>query len=269
MAPHAPSPFLDPGLRTSDGKLALIALSRQSTIPAVLRSPNLSDPTDEITNTRFGSFPHGTLLNKEWGTQIVASKIDARDKRRGKKRKRNEEDSAGDSLTPGIAEEEADTQDSPAFEAASSGFAHILPPTPELWTYSLSHRTQVVYTPDYSYILQRLRVRPGATIIEAGAGSGSFTHAAARAVFNGSISHNRQEHTDSDGPQQSKGKVYSFEYHEPRYEELEQEIRDHGLQDIVHITHRDVYEGGFLLYDSQSPKADAVFLDLPAPWYGT
>ncbi|KAI2474645.1 tRNA methyltransferase complex GCD14 protein [Pyrenophora tritici-repentis] len=29
----------------------------------------------------------------------------------------------------------------------------------------------VVYTPDYSYILQRLRVRPGDHIIEAGAGT--------------------------------------------------------------------------------------------------
>ena len=50
---------------------------------------------------------------------------------------------------------------------------------------ALPHRTQVVYTPDYSYILQRLKVRPGSRIIEAGAGSGSFTHASARAVFSG------------------------------------------------------------------------------------
>lgn len=248
MARQSPSPFLDPGSRTADGKLTLIALSRQSTIPALLRSPNGSDPTDEITNTRFGSFPHSTILNKEWGTQVVASKVDTRDKRRGKKRKRNEEE---------FADEEGDVQDSPSFEAASSGFAHILPPTPELWTYSLSHRTQVVYTPDYSYILQRLRVRPSSTVIEAGAGSGSFTHAAARAVFN----------ADGDGLREFKGKVYSFEYHELRYEELKQEICDHGLEGTVHITHRDVYEGGFLLPHNQSPQAEAVFLDLPTPWY--
>jgi tRNA (adenine57-N1/adenine58-N1)-methyltransferase len=33
----------------------------------------------------------------------------------------------------------------------------------------------------------------------------------------------------------------------------------------VHLTHRDVYNGGFLV-DGKSPEADAVFLDLPAPW---
>ena len=49
---------------------------------------------------------------------------------------------------------------------------HILQPTPESWTYSLDHRTQVVYTPDYSYVLQRMNVKPGDTLIEAGAGSG-------------------------------------------------------------------------------------------------
>lgn len=250
MTPYSPSPFFDPGLSTANGKLSLIVLSRQSAIPALLRSPNPTNPTDEITNTRFGSFPHSTLLNRQWGTQVVASKVDARDKRKRKKRKRDGEESVADSPATLPVEDDVDVQESPAFEAAATGFAHILPPTSELWTASLPHRTQVVYTPDYSYILQRLRVRPGDTIIEAGAGSGSFTHAAARAVFN-------------------RGKVYSFEYHEPRYEELRQEIQDHGLQGVVHIAHRDVYEDGFLLPAGKSSQADAVFLDLPAPWYGS
>lgn len=260
--PH-PSPFLCPGIQTEDGNLALIALSRQSTIPSLLRAANASNPTDEITNTRFGSFPHSTLLGSLWGCQVKASKVDARDKRRGKKRKRDEDETSA--ATPA---EDEDGIETPAFEAAASGFAHILPPTPELWTASLPHRTQVVYTPDYSYILQRLKVRPGSTIIEAGAGSGSFTHAAARAVFNG-----YPKTTKKDGISYGKldsikstGKVYSFEYHELRYEQLKQEIKDHGLDGIVQITHRDVYEEGFLLPGESSPQATAVFLDLPAPW---
>jgi tRNA (adenine57-N1/adenine58-N1)-methyltransferase len=44
-----------------------------------------------------------------------------------------------------------------------------------------------------------------------------------------------------------------------------EEIEDHGLEGVVEITHRDVCEEGFLV-DGKSPKADAVFLDLPAPW---
>jgi len=255
MAACSHSPFFDPGLSTSPGKLALLALSRQNTIPALLRKPDPSDPTDEITNTRFGSFPHSTLIDKQWGDQVVASKVEARDRRRGKKRKRPDKDSETESPLTGGGDEEESYQDSPAFEAAASGFAHVLPPTPELWTASLPHRTQVVYPPDYTYILQRLHVRPGGTIIEAGAGSGSFTHAAARAVFSGST------------PNRSVGSVYSFEYHEPRYEELKQEIHDHRLDEIVHITYRDVYENGFILDDGRSPQADAIFLDLPAPWY--
>jgi tRNA (adenine57-N1/adenine58-N1)-methyltransferase len=52
-------------------------------------------------------------------------------------------------------------------------------------------------------------------------------------------------------------------------EKIREEIRDHGLEGIVQVTHRDVYNEGFLLGDSisgESPKANAIFLDLPAPW---
>jgi len=150
---------------------------------------------------------------------------------------------------------------------AGSGFVHVLPPTPEAWTSSLDHRTQVVYTPDYSCILQRLRVRPGDHIIEAGAGSGSFTHAAARAVFSGYPCAISSEAADV-----GHGKVYSYEYHEPRVETLQQELSDHGLDGIVHLTHRDVCNEGFSLnHDganaATSPNANAIFLDLPAPWH--
>ncbi|KAL8864267.1 MAG: hypothetical protein Q9174_007412 [Haloplaca sp. 1 TL-2023] len=50
---------------------------------------------------------------------------------------------------------------------------------------------------------------------------------------------------------------------------MQTEIQEHGLQDIVTITHRDVYEDGFSLQDpppQQPINASAVFLDLPAPW---
>lgn len=138
---------------------------------------------------------------------------------------------------------------------SASGFVHILRPTPELWTYSLPHRTQVVYTPDYSYILNRIRARPGTRIIEAGAGSGSFTHASVRAVYNGAPT----------SPTKKKGKVFSFEFNESRYQKMQEEVESHKLQDFVEMRHRDVYADGFLA-DGKSPLATAVFLDLPAPW---
>lgn len=177
--------------------------------------------------------------------------------------KRTRKDTEGNEDTAMTPNSQGTTPTPKAAVTASTGFIHILPPTPESWTTSLPHRTQVVYTPDYSYILHRLRARPGSIIIEAGAGSGSFTHAAARAVFNGYPS--RTEPTDPSIPHQQHGKVWSFEFHEQRVSALRTEIHDHGLSPLVQITHRDVCASGF-----QPPgsllNATSIFLDLPAPW---
>ncbi|EPS34602.1 hypothetical protein PDE_09566 [Penicillium oxalicum 114-2] len=259
-----PSPFLTPGTVAQADNVALLHLRRDQTIPTILRATddqNLGYKEGKVSNTRFGSFPHSTLINQPWGSQIVASKVDTGSRGRrgpGNKRKAEELDASG-TTTP--AEEESSNLKKP--EAASSGFLHLMYPTPESWTLSLPHRTQVVYTPDYSYILHRLRARPGGTVIEAGAGSGSFTHAAVRAVFNG---YPTEETT---GKKRRLGKVCSFEFHEQRATRVKEEITEHGLDGLVEVTHRDVYEGGFLLGDpdtGRSPKASAIFLDLPAPW---
>lgn len=239
----AVSPFLLPGPVAVADNLAIVHLKRDHQVPTVLR---VQDEDDEgyaegkVVNTRFGSFPHKTLIGLPWGSQVRASKVDTGSRgRRDKKRK---------------IEVVEDTPTEKEAVQASSGFIHLLPPTPENWTSSLPHRTQVVYTPDYSYILHRLRARPGTSIIEAGAGSGSFTHASTRAVYNGYPDKRRKT-----------GKVWRYEFHEQRHEKLVKELRDHGLEGIVQITHRDVCSEGFLV-DRESPEAEAVFLDLPAPW---
>jgi tRNA (adenine57-N1/adenine58-N1)-methyltransferase len=46
---------------------------------------------------------------------------------------------------------------------------------------------------------------------------------------------------------------------------MTEEIKSHRLEGLVQITHRDVYNGGFLV-DGKSPEATCVFLDLPKPW---
>ena len=258
------SPFLTPKSVSQAEELALLHLRRDQTLPTILRAyddENQGYKEGKVTNTRFGSFPHSTLIGKPWGSQIPASKVDTGSRgRRGAatKRKADELDASG--TTTG-ADDEKDTPKEPV--VAGSGFLHLIYPTPELWTLSLPHRTQVVYTPDYSYILHRLRARPGGTIIEAGAGSGSFTHAAVRAVFNG------YPGKESSTQHKRLGKVCSFEFHEQRVGRMREEITQHGLDGLVAVTHRDVYEDGFLLGDpktGQSPRANAIFLDLPAPW---
>lgn len=135
------------------------------------------------------------------------------------------------------------------------GFVHLLHPTPELWTVSLPHRTQIVYTPDSSYIIQRLGITSGSRVIEAGTGSASFTHAFARTLG-------------------SQGRLFTYEFHEPRFVEAQRELQEHGLlNNNVIITHRDVCHDGFELENLPTKFGnnnrlccDSVFLDLPAPW---
>ncbi|ETI23190.1 hypothetical protein G647_04987 [Cladophialophora carrionii CBS 160.54] len=290
------STFLSPSLHTKPGDLASLHLRRDQSLPTIL-STQVTNASEQgyaegvVTNTRFGSFPHSTIINVPWGSQVRASKVDTGS--RGRTTKSHKKRKIDDVETPSVSTLGEGAQVKQA-EVAESGFIHVLPPTPENWTTSLPHRTQVVYTPDYSYVLHRIRARPGSRLIEAGSGSGSFTHAAARAVFSGygdGIAGEGQAgkvETDTDGvqalngeeeargeesePDDARGRVFTYEFHQERHEKVKAEMTLHGLDSIVHATHRDVYRDGFLVYDSDqqrgptSPRANAVFLDLPAPW---
>ena len=267
------SPFLTPSSESTEGNLAILHLRRDQSIPAILTTRVQADQLSgyaegNVVNTRFGSFPHTTLLNQKWGSQVRASVVDTGSRGRvSKKRKREDNDEL---------EEPGEGREVKEAVAASSGFLHILPPTPENWTTSLPHRTQVVYTPDYSYILHRIRARPGSILIEAGSGSGSFTHAAARAVFNGypAASKDTEPAAGAGRRPQRYGHVYSYEYHSERHKKVKEEMAEHGLSEIVTATHRDVYNDGFNINleppenasAKRSPGANAIFLDLPAPW---
>ncbi|KAL8870479.1 MAG: hypothetical protein Q9174_003491, partial [Haloplaca sp. 1 TL-2023] len=199
-----PSPFFSPTAAASADSLAILQLKRDLLTPTILRAyddEGIGYAEGKVTTTRYGNYPHSTLIGQPWGSQIRASKVDTGTRGRvgqhegqGQKRKRGEASSSprngsvvADQDGAPIPQDGTSTHVKPLRTAvpADTGFCHLLPPTPETWTYGLPHRTQVVYTPDYSYILQRLRATPGTSIIEAGAGSGSFTHAAARAVYNG------------------------------------------------------------------------------------
>ncbi|KAI8323523.1 tRNA methyltransferase complex subunit Cpd1 [Martensiomyces pterosporus] len=123
------------------------------------------------------------------------------------------------------------------------GFVYLLHPTPALWTQVVPHRTQILYLPDISFISSYLDLKPSKVMIESGTGSGSFSHSIARTVA-------------------PTGHLYTFEYHEIRAATAGKEFSEHNLSDIITIEHRDVIANGFGMKD----VADAVFLDLPAPW---
>ena len=44
----------------------------------------------------------------------------------------------------------------------------VVHPTPELWTLTLPHRTQIVYSVDISIVLLQLELRPGSVVCECG-----------------------------------------------------------------------------------------------------
>lgn len=127
--------------------------------------------------------------------------------------------------------------------SATAGYVYALRPTAELWTRSLPRRTQILYTPDCSLILQLLDARPGSVICESGTGSGSLSHAIAMAVA-------------------PTGHLYTHDIEESRTKNVEQEFREHGLADVTTAVVQNVCTDGFFVTNA----CDGVFLDVPAPW---
>ncbi|GFT48390.1 hypothetical protein NPIL_99521 [Nephila pilipes] len=127
--------------------------------------------------------------------------------------------------------------------SCTKGWVYVLFPTPELWTLTLPHRTQILYAADISLIVVQLDLKPGSVVCEAGTGSGSLSHALVRAIL-------------------PSGFLYTFDFHEQRVEVVQNEFKAHGLSSYVKVEHRDVCSEGFGI----DQVADAVFLDLPNPW---
>ncbi|KAL4581600.1 hypothetical protein LXL04_006123 [Taraxacum kok-saghyz] len=125
------------------------------------------------------------------------------------------------------------------------GFVFLLAPTPELWTLVLSHRTQILYIADISFVVMYLELVPGCVVLESGTGSGSLTTSLARAVA-------------------PIGHVYTFDFHEQRSIAAREDFEKTGLTDLVTVGVRDIQGEGFP--KDLMKRADAVFLDLPQPW---
>lgn len=125
------------------------------------------------------------------------------------------------------------------------GFVHILAPTPELWTLVLSHRTQILYISDISFVILFLEIYPGCVVMESGTGSGSLTTSLARAVA-------------------PSGQVHTFDFHELRANSAREDFEKNGLSSLITVEVRDIQGTGFP--NKFCGEVDAVFLDLPQPW---
>lgn len=51
---------------------------------------------------------------------------------------------------------------------SKGGWVYVLHPTPELWTVSLPHRTQILYATDIAMITMMLELKPGSVVCESG-----------------------------------------------------------------------------------------------------
>ncbi len=99
------SPFLYPGSVSTVDRLSIVHLKRDLQIPTILKDRDEDDEgysEGKVVNTRFGSFPHSTLIGLPWGTQVRASKVDTGSRGRrvkGQDKKRKREESEGDDIS--------------------------------------------------------------------------------------------------------------------------------------------------------------------------
>lgn len=164
----------------------------------------------QVFSCRFGAFPHASMLGRRFGERMAAT----------------------------------------SSARGSSGYVYLLPPSAELWTATLPHRTQILYIADISMITLQLELLPGAVVVEAGTGSGSLSHALARAVG-------------------SSGHLHTFEFNAQRAQLAAAEFTANGLAKHVTCRHGDVCAPDFS-YETAAGLApssvDAAIFDLPQPW---
>jgi tRNA (adenine57-N1/adenine58-N1)-methyltransferase len=124
------------------------------------------------------------------------------------------------------------------------GFSYVILPVSiyEFIMNKLNRLTQIVYPKDAGYILLRLNVKPGDTVVESGIGSGALTSVFAQAVG-------------------ENGKVISYERREEFIKNALSNLRKLNLESRVEVKHRDISEG----FD-EIESADALFLDVREPW---
>jgi tRNA (adenine57-N1/adenine58-N1)-methyltransferase len=128
------------------------------------------------------------------------------------------------------------------------GFVYLLKPTPELWSRSLNHRTQIIHFLDASMIVYYLNLRPNMVVCESGTGSGALSHCLMRTIA-------------------PKGMLHTYEFNKLRAETARKEFANNGVSHLSNVYHRDVCgkhgPGGF---DRPQASVDAIVLDLPEPW---
>jgi tRNA (adenine57-N1/adenine58-N1)-methyltransferase len=116
----------------------------------------------------------------------------------------------------------------------------ILDPSTAELIRTIKRTTQIIFPKDVGYILMKLSIQPGITVVEAGTGSGGLTLALARVVG-------------------STGRVISYEARPEMQHLARKNLEKVGLADQVEFKLKDI-ETGF-----DETDVDALFLDVPEP----
>lgn len=126
---------------------------------------------------KYGHFLHSNFVGKEYGTKVVkTNKI---------------------------------------WSNSNTSFGYALKPDRSLYTATLTHRTQILYSIDIAFVIANLGIRPGIRVVESGTGSGSLTYSLMKALG-------------------GKGELFSFEYNKERAEAAQKEFKELKADNVVY-----------------------------------
>ncbi|MBL8056483.1 MAG: tRNA (adenine-N1)-methyltransferase, partial [Anaerolineales bacterium] len=120
------------------------------------------------------------------------------------------------------------------------GFFVLEPSTDDLIR-DIKRNSQIIYPKDIGFILMKMAISPGRTVLESGTGSGGLTTVLAQMV----------------GP---AGRVISYDVREDMQALARRNLERVGLLERVTLKQRDIALG----FDETD--IDALFLDVPNPW---
>jgi tRNA (adenine57-N1/adenine58-N1)-methyltransferase len=126
------------------------------------------------------------------------------------------------------------------FSHLGHAFFLIEPSTDDLIR-DIRRASQIIYPKDSGFILMKLSIQSGQTVLEAGTGSGGMTTVLAQAVGPG-------------------GRVVSYDVRSDMQRAAQRNLERVGLAERVTLKLRDIAEG----FDEVD--ASAFFLDVPNPW---
>lgn len=118
---------------------------------------------------------------------------------------------------------------------------YILQPGLEEIIQSTKRNTQIMYAKDIGYLLLKMSIVEGATVIEAGTGSGSLTQVIAAVIGDA-------------------GHLYSYETREEMQNLAKKNLRRIGLENRVTFIKKNIEEG----FDHENIQS--LFLDVPNPY---